>query len=435
MANFEQFFRAIAEQESGNNYKAKGIWVNGDRAYGKYQIMGANLPDWGPKYLGFTPSPQAFLDHPEWQEKMAKARLQEYWNKYGARGAAAAWYSGNPNLHNSTRPQSGGMPSIKSYVDSVLRIAETKSSSGAGSSSGGSSSGGAVTPKLDEKELAERYGFAASFLNSVPDLKKLFQDAVAGGWSAQMFTAKLRDTNWYRNMSADERKWAAEWETDPATARAKLESAKVKARQYAAKLGMVENAELDKRIEEAAMGLVSKGWDESQMRYFLGQYVYFGGDQREGEGGAAFDELRRFAYNMGVELNGDWYAERARNIVRGIATIQDNKNEIIKLAKAQFPQWQEQIDGGQTVADIAQPYLQTMATILELPSGSVNLFDNTIKKALNNVDPKTMERTAKPMWQFENELREDPRWKQTKNAQDSMFQVGHKILADFGVKY
>lgn len=34
--NFEQFFRAIADQESSNNYGAVGPSVNGDRAYGKY---------------------------------------------------------------------------------------------------------------------------------------------------------------------------------------------------------------------------------------------------------------------------------------------------------------------------------------------------------------------------------------------------------------
>ena len=93
------------------------------------------------------------------------------------------------------------------------------------------------------------------------------------------------------------------------------------------------------------------------------------------------------------------------------------------------------IDGGQTVADIAQPYMQTMAQILELPAGSVNLFDTTIKKALTYTDSKTLEKGAKPLWQFENELRSDPRWKQTKNAQDSLMQVGHKVLADFGLAY
>jgi hypothetical protein len=33
---FEQFYSAIAKQESGGNYRAVGVYVRGDRAYGKY---------------------------------------------------------------------------------------------------------------------------------------------------------------------------------------------------------------------------------------------------------------------------------------------------------------------------------------------------------------------------------------------------------------
>ena len=115
--------------------------------------------------------------------------------------------------------------------------------------------------------------------------------------------------------------------------------------------------------------------------------------------------------------------------------MQDMKSQILNKAKASFPQWTKQLEGGQTVADIASPYLQSMSEILELPPGSVNLFDTTVKKALNYTNPGTLAKEAKPLWQFENELRADPRWRKTKNAQDSLFQVGHQVLADFGFKY
>jgi hypothetical protein len=76
-----------------------------------------------------------------------------------------------------------------------------------------------------------------------------------------------------------------------------------------------------------------------------------------------------------------------------------------------------------------------MSQILELPGGSINLFDPTVKKALQYKDPTTGQSTVKPLWQFENELRGDPRWKKTQNAQDSLMQVAHHVLSDFGLKY
>jgi len=303
--------------------------------------------------------------------------------------------------------------------------------------SGGSfmgQSGGYTVPALDAKELAEQYGFASSFLNSIPELRSLFSSAVSEGWSKDRFQAKLRDTSWFKGTSAEERKYLLEMSADPASAQLRWDNTNLKVRQLANKLGIQENDFTWQKIHEATRGMIYKGWDEAAVRYFLGQYVALGTVQ-EGEAGEAHDAMHQYAYAMGVELGDDWYGDRARNIARGIATLQDYKSEIANLAKAQFPQWTAQIEGGQTVADIAQPYLQSMANVLELPAGSVNLFDNTIKSALSYTNPSNMEKSAKPLWQFENELRSDPRWKQTKNAQDSLMQVGHKVLADFGLAY
>jgi hypothetical protein len=431
---FDQFFRAIAEQESNGRYSAVGVWVRGDRAYGKYQVMGANIPSWTKQYYGKSLTPQQFLNNPAAQEAVAKGKLKSYYNKYGARGAASAWYSGNPNLHMSTASQSGG-PSIKSYVDSVINKAYKYPATGGTSTSGAYSSGGAVTPALSSAELAEQYGFVSSFLNSNKELKKLFQDAVSGGWSADKFQAKLRNTKWWKSHSKDEREWLLQLKADPATAKQEMSQAKVKIKQLANQMGMVMTKDIQKYLDKAAYNMVALGWDEGQLRYYLGQYVSFKGETLQGEGGEAINEMREYAYSMGVQLGDSWYTDRARNILRGVATIQDYKSEIQNKAKASFPQWTKQIEAGQSVADIASPYMQSMAQILELPAGSVNLFDSTIKKALNYTNKGTLQKEAKPLWQFENELRSDPRWKKTKNAQDSLFQVGHQVLADFGFKY
>jgi len=205
--------------------------------------------------------------------------------------------------------------------------------------------------------------------------------------------------------------------------------------QLANQMGMVMTSNVQKYLDKAAYNMVALGWDEGQLRYYLGQYVSFKGETLQGEGGEAINEMREYAYSMGVSLGDSWYTDRARNVLRGVATLQDYKSEIMNKAKASFPQWTKQIEAGQSVADIASPYMQSMAQILELPAGSVNLFDTTIKKALNYTNPGTLQKEAKPLWQFENELRSDPRWKKTKNAQDSLFQVGHQVLADFGFKY
>lgn len=130
--SFDQFFYGISQQESGGNYSA----VNGSTgALGKYQILPSNIGPWSQRYLGVSWTPQQFLADPTKQDALAKAVLSSYYNQWGARGAASAWYSGNPALANDYGSQNGG-PSIGTYVDQVIQ----KGMGYAGGSVGGSPS-------------------------------------------------------------------------------------------------------------------------------------------------------------------------------------------------------------------------------------------------------------------------------------------------------
>ena len=424
---FDQFMRGISIQESGGSYSA----VNSSSgALGKYQVMPSNVAGWSRQVLGYSITPSQFLHSPQLQEKIVSGILHGYYNKWGPRGAAAAWYAGpgNHNLDMSTKSQPGG-PSIKQYVDDVIGHA-----GGAGAVSSSYSYSGAA-PKLSMSELAEQYGFTSSFLNANPELKRLFGDMVSKGYSKDMFQAKLRNTKWWKTHSDKERQYLTQTYTDPATAKQNFNAAYISVHQLAEQLGIKDTKFTKARIQEAAYNVVAKGWSDGQLRNYLGQYVYFDGGDFEGQGADTQNELRSYAYSMGVHMSDKWYADNTRKVLRGLATTSDYKNDMLRQAKAMFPQFSKQLDAGQTVADIASPYLQSMAQILELPSGSVNLFDPTIKKALQYKNPGTLQTETKPLWQFENDLRADPRWKQTKNAQDSMMQIGHQVLSDFGFRY
>lgn len=427
--SFDQFMWAIGQQESGgSDYHV----VNAYGAVGKYQVLKSNIPGWSKQVLGYSISWQTYRDSPKLQEQIVRGILHGYYNKWGARGAAAAWYAGpgNHDLDMNTNKQPGG-PSIKSYVDQVLgRVGGYTGTTGVGTG------GNPVVPKLSMKELAEQYGFTEDFLNANPEIRdKIFKPMIKEGWSKAMFDAKMRDTKWWKTHSDKERQYLTQMYTDPATARQSMAQAKVTVNQLAQQLGIKDTDFTKKKILNAAYNMVAKGWNEGQLRYYLGQFVYFDGGDMEGQGADVQNELHAYAYSMGVKMSDKWYADNTRKVLRGIATTSDYKNDMLNQAKAAFPQYSKQLDGGQTLADIAQPYMQSMAQILELPSGSINLFDNSIKKALQYKNPTTLQTEAKPLWQFENDLRADPRWKQTKNAQDSLMQVGHQVLADFGFKY
>src|SRR5882672_2502413 len=58
----DQYGRAISGIESGGRYDLLGpVTKTGDRAYGKYQVMGANVGPWTKEVLGKELSPDEFL--------------------------------------------------------------------------------------------------------------------------------------------------------------------------------------------------------------------------------------------------------------------------------------------------------------------------------------------------------------------------------------
>lgn len=91
----------IGRVESGNNYQALGQEIKRksgtDRAYGKYQVMGANIPSWTEQALGRKLTPFEFLNSPEAQEAVFENQMSRNLQKYGnLQDAASVWFSGRP---------------------------------------------------------------------------------------------------------------------------------------------------------------------------------------------------------------------------------------------------------------------------------------------------------------------------------------------------
>lgn len=97
----QQLERGIARVESGGDYGALGPDVRRkagvDRAYGKYQVMGANVPGWTEQALGRRMTPQEFLRSPEAQEAVFRDQMTRNLQKYGTlEDAASVWFTGRP---------------------------------------------------------------------------------------------------------------------------------------------------------------------------------------------------------------------------------------------------------------------------------------------------------------------------------------------------
>lgn len=114
-----QLLKAVGQTESSGNYGALGKPTRrGDRAFGKYQVMGANIPAWSKEVLGMELTPEQFLNNPQAQDAIARAKLGSYYNKTGnIEDAASMWFSGRPMRGNQSRDILG--TSVPEYVSRV----------------------------------------------------------------------------------------------------------------------------------------------------------------------------------------------------------------------------------------------------------------------------------------------------------------------------
>jgi hypothetical protein len=85
---------------TGGDYSSLGKIVtnggmyDGDRAYGRYQVMGRNIPSWTKEILGTEMSPQEFLASPEAQDAVFKGKFMQ--KTSDPKDAASMWFTGRP---------------------------------------------------------------------------------------------------------------------------------------------------------------------------------------------------------------------------------------------------------------------------------------------------------------------------------------------------
>jgi hypothetical protein len=154
-------------------------------------------------------------------------------------------------------------------------------------------------------------------------------------------------------------------------------------------------------------------------------------------GGAAFDNqqaLKTYAQDMGMgnTYSDGWYSDAANAINDPSKQVDLNayKKQILDHAIATYQGYGDLLAKGMTVRQIADPYVQTMAKTLEIDPQTIDYSkDKTIQQALGaggNSQPM-------PMWQYQQQLRQDPRWALTDNAREEVNGIAHGILRDFGV--
>lgn len=284
--------------------------------------------------------------------------------------------------------------------------------------------------RLDPREIEREYGFAYSFFKSDPELWDLLQKAIDGTWSAVRFAQALKDTKWYRKHSDTWRQVTALKHSDPGAYNERLGNMRTQiqnlAGQYGADLTKKELARLSERA-------LLFGWSPDQILDHIAKDVRPGKDgDYDGQLSGIQDRLEQTAFRNGVRLNQKQVKKWMQQIVRGEADVNQYENYIRKLAAQTFTAYGKEIKSGMDAMDVATPYIQSMADILELNPASVNLFDKNIRRALSWKNEKG-EAVPMSIADFEDQLRNDKRWQYTDNAKEQLMGYAVELGKMWGI--
>ena len=151
-----------------------------------------------------------------------------------------------------------------------------------------------------------------------------------------------------------------------------------------------------------------------------------------GNAGDLQQRLMDIAEANGLTISRDYAAQAAKSVAMGLSTDEDWMRQTREQAASLWgPAWQDKIMSGVDAKQLASGYINLMAQEFEMNPESINLNDPYLRKAMTQVDEQGNPRTMS-LFDFQQQLRNDPRWMQTKNAEDKVANIGNDILKMFG---
>lgn len=288
----------------------------------------------------------------------------------------------------------------------------------------------------------QQYSFVDDLAQTVPELKELLAKASAGGWTPDRFAAAMQGTAWWRDHSDTARQMIGDQASDPASYQQKINNAQSHVQQIANQMGVTLNAA---QVKQWATADLFQGLDDATLQQNIGQLYKPGNGV--GVGGKSVDltqQITAMASDYGVPVTQAWINNWVKSDLTTGNGLEGAKQSLINSAKSTYPGLKDQLNAGQTVKDVAQPYIASMAQTLEIPETQITMKDLTIQKALQTQTAQDQVTTGAkastdtgspaitPLWQFQQQLRADPRWDKTDNAKQSAYSMVAGLGKSFG---
>jgi hypothetical protein len=289
------------------------------------------------------------------------------------------------------------------------------------------------------------YAFADGLMSTVPEIRQLVTQALAEHWDPTRFAQAMQATGWWKLHSDTARQQIALQAQDPTTYKQNLTNATAHVIHVAAQMGVKLTPA---QVNSMALTDMYQGRDDESLQYNLAS-LYSPGSQSNRTGGGTAGEydlqIRAMAAEYGIPMSANTRNDLVANAIK-TGSLSYAQAWVVNTAKSTYRGISDQIDVNTSVKQLASPYMDQMAQTLEIDPSTIKLTDPTIQRALQNPSADTTPpKNAKgkpqtpaapagpiPLYQFQDQLRADPRWQKTDNARQSAFSMLHSLGQTFG---
>jgi hypothetical protein len=350
--------------------------------------------------------------------------------------------------------------------------AAKKKSSGTSSGSGLATQAGALLPgevsgtpdvKSAEQLLQKNYAGQWAFWHQedttdangkvvVGGLAKFLDSMLADGTIAaastgnkaavERFNMGLQATDWYKANGAQALTAATVKYSQPTTWQESISNRQTAISNMATQLGYKLSPDTLNSLTEASLYQAYDGTyfnsNDQQLKLQAKITQAARAEKLGATSGAALTNaqtLKTYVQDMGGGFSDQWVSNAVNDINDPTTQTDINtyKDMVKQRAMSAYSGFSGLIDKGVTVKQIADPYVQSMANILEVDPAAIDYTkDASIKKALGTTMNADGTSSPMPIWQYEQSLKQDPRWAFTNNAREDVNGMLHQIGRDFG---
>ena len=312
---------------------------------------------------------------------------------------------------------------------------------GMGTGKGGKGSKtGKAKPTTDWSTIVQQeFGPLWDVYNTNPDVKKVLDDAVAGGYfndEVQM-AEKLRGTSWFQTTERSARQFAIRQSTDPAQVDDEIN---VKVEDYRASALANGFTFDDATLRKLATDATKYGWSATQTQNAIGSEAVA---QAQGRGAQGMKDLRSGTLGQNLRKIAAGYAQKPSEatfdqfvieIMNGTKTETQFTDAMRESAKSQFRSLQPGLDKGSDVDTLLAGYKQQAAQVLgtSVDTSQIDWTSDKWNKALNYRDEKTNEYRQMDLWEWNKYLRTLPEWQNTEDAKQTYQNVAYSLAQGFG---